>query len=77
MIKRILSSVLLVLMALPVLVAQEPIVITGTVISTEDEPLPGATVSVLGTKNATATDFDGKFTLRVPASNKDRKIQVT
>lgn len=77
MIKRILSSILLVLMALPVLMAQEPIVITGTVISTDDEPLPGATVSVLGTKDATATDFDGKFTLRVPASSKDRKIQVT
>ena len=77
MIKRIFASVLSVLIALPVLLAQGPIVITGTVISTDDEPLPGATVSVPGTKDVTATDIDGKFSLKVAAENKDKKIQAT
>ncbi|MCY4561030.1 MAG: TonB-dependent receptor [Flavobacteriaceae bacterium] len=44
----------------------QPIPITGTVTSSEDNsPLPGATVIVEGTKNATTTDFDGKFQLNV------------
>lgn len=68
---------LAVLVALPVLLAQGPVVITGRVISTDDEPLPGATVSVVGTKDATATDVDGNFTLRVPATATDKKIQAT
>ena len=77
MIRRIFASVLAVLVALPVLLAQGPVVITGRVISTDDEPLPGATVSVVGTKDATATDVDGNFTLRVPATATDKKIQAT
>lgn len=42
--------------------------ITGTVIDGElNEPLPGASVVVQGTTNGTSTDFDGKFTIEVPA----------
>ena len=77
MIKRIFASVLAVLIALPVLLAQGPVVITGTVVSIDDEPLPGATVSLLGTKEATATDVDGKFSLRIPATATDKKIHVS
>ena len=36
--------------------------ITGNV-SSEDGPLPGATVVVKGTENGTSTDFDGNFTI--------------
>ncbi|SFT64529.1 TonB-linked outer membrane protein, SusC/RagA family [Algoriphagus locisalis] len=44
-------------------------VVTGTVISTEDNlGVPGATVIVKGTTNGTATDLDGKFSLSVPQS---------
>ncbi len=75
MIRRIFASVLAVLVALPVLLAQGPVVITGRVISTDDEPLPGATVSVVGTKDATATDVDGNFTLRVPATATDKRYR--
>lgn len=42
--------------------------VTGTVVDAADgEPLPGATVSVVGDKSAvTATDIDGNFTINVP-----------
>ncbi len=43
-------------------------VVTGTVVDILDgEPLPGATVSVVGDKaNVTATDIDGNFSISVP-----------
>lgn len=43
-------------------------ILTGTVISSEDNlPLPGVNVILKGTTQGTITDFDGKFTLNVPA----------
>ena len=77
MIKRIFACVLAVLMALPVLLAQEPIVITGTVMSSDNETLPGATVRLLGSKEAVVTDIDGNFTLKVPAGAANKKIQIS
>lgn len=50
--------------------------ITGTVISAEDnEPVIGASLVVKGTTTGTVTDFDGTFTLNVPASA--RTLQVS
>ena len=44
--------------------------ITGTVISAEDsEPLPGAIVTVDGTKTRVVTNVDGKFTISTDKSN--------
>lgn len=40
--------------------------VSGTV-SSEDGPLPGATVVVKGTTNGTSTDFDGNFTIAADA----------
>ena len=40
--------------------------VSGTV-SSEDGPLPGATVVVKGTSNGTSTDFDGNFTIAADA----------
>ncbi len=41
--------------------------VTGTVYSREDNaPLPGANVLVKGTSIGSTTDFDGKFTIKVP-----------
>ncbi len=45
-------------------------VITGTVISSEDNlGVPGATVLVKGTTVGTATDLDGKYSINVPAGS--------
>ncbi|MDE6535593.1 MAG: TonB-dependent receptor [Muribaculaceae bacterium] len=46
--------------------------ITGVVVDAQDgEPLPGATVSVVGDKSAiTATDIDGNFSLSIPSGKK-------
>jgi TonB-linked SusC/RagA family outer membrane protein len=50
--------------------------ITGTVISAEDnEPVIGASLVVKGTTTGTVTDFDGTFTLNVPAGA--RTLQVS
>lgn len=39
--------------------------LTGNVVDSSLEPVPGANVIVVGTSVGTATDFDGKFTLTV------------
>lgn len=39
---------------------------TGQVTDEQGEPVIGATVSVAGTQQATATDIDGKFTINAP-----------
>ncbi|MFL1894214.1 SusC/RagA family TonB-linked outer membrane protein [Aquimarina sp. 2-A2] len=50
--------------------------ITGTVVSEKtQEPLIGATVLVPGTNTGAVTDFDGKFSLEIPAS--ENTIQVS
>lgn len=50
-------------------VEKQPVVdvtVTGTVNDESGAPLPGVTVSVLGTTIGTATDLDGNYTLSVP-----------
>ena len=44
--------------------------ISGTVIGDDKAPIPGASVVVKGTTIGTVTDFDGKFTLKIPDSAK-------
>ena len=45
--------------------------ITGTVTDENGEPLIGVTVKVKGTKIATVTDFDGRFTLKSAGGGKE------
>lgn len=64
---RILFSLFL-FFSVVVATAQTPKMITGTVLSSEDNsPLPGASVVVKGTTIGTSTDFDGKFSIEAPA----------
>ena len=39
--------------------------VVGTVSDSDNQPLPGVSVSVKGTTEGTTTDFDGKYTLQV------------
>ena len=44
--------------------------VKGTIITADDgEPLPGASVKVLGTKSGTQTNLDGEFVISVPDEN--------
>ena len=43
--------------------------ITGTVVSTKGEPIPGATVFIKGTRTGTTTDFEGNFSLNAAAGD--------
>lgn len=55
--------------------AQDSYTLTGKVISAEDKlTLPGATVTVLGTKRTTVADVDGSFSIKV---NSDSSIQIS
>lgn len=57
------------------LFAQDTRTVKGVVISSEDNlPVIGAAVMEKGTKNATMTDIDGKFTLKVRLSAKTLEI---
>ena len=42
------------------------VVVTGTVVDSDGVPIPGVTVSVVGTGIGTATDIDGNYSLSVP-----------
>ncbi|MDE5790082.1 MAG: TonB-dependent receptor [Muribaculaceae bacterium] len=72
--RRTLTSIVIMLLTIMSIHAQE-ITVKGTVTSKNDgEPLIGATIFSLETKKGVATDIDGNFTLAVPAGS---KIKVT
>lgn len=67
----LLRSALLLLAALlvmPAAVAQGLASVSGTVTDNTGEPLIGATVREKGTKNVTATNIDGEFTLKLSSA---------
>ncbi|MEN8826433.1 MAG: TonB-dependent receptor plug domain-containing protein [Wenyingzhuangia sp.] len=39
--------------------------VSGTIVGSDGQPIPGATVLVQGTNNGTTSDFDGNFTVEV------------
>lgn len=51
--------------------AQKGTVITGNVVDKNDEPLTGVNITLKGnTSVGTVTDFDGNFSLTVPAEQR-------
>lgn len=65
--KQKLLTLLLVIMFMPAIMAQQLKTIKGTVIDQVNEPVIGATVQVNGMRIGTATDVDGNFVLeKVP-----------
>lgn len=68
--RGLLTSMLLVLLGAFSAFAQDR-TISGTVLAESDNtPLPGVSVIVKGTTIGTQTDFDGKYTIKVPESAK-------
>jgi len=59
---------LAVLLAMPAAMAQGITHVTGTVTDNAGEPLIGATVREKGTKNVTATNVDGEFSLKLTSA---------
>lgn len=77
MIRKIITSIFLLCLMLPVYSqnSQER-VITGTVLeSGSDEPLPGASIVVSGTRNGTYADANGSFSIKT--DQKDPVLKVS
>ena len=53
---------------------QKGIQISGTVVDSGKETLPGAVITVKGTTKGTTTDIDGHFYLEVPSKNSELEI---
>lgn len=72
--KRLLLLASIIWLAVAAAVGAPAINCSGVVVDAENEPIIGATVLVPGTKAATATNIDGKFTLKVPENGKEIRI---
>ncbi|GAO31190.1 SusC/RagA family TonB-linked outer membrane protein [Geofilum rubicundum] len=65
--RRNLRTVLLtLLMAISISAFAQEISVSGTVVDTEGEPLPGVNIIIKGTTTGAVSDFDGNFQLQVP-----------
>ncbi len=51
--------------------------VTGKVVGSDGDPLIGANVIVKGTSNGTVTDFDGMFSIEVPAGSDELTVSYT
>ena len=56
--------------------AQNAIDCSGTVVDDKGEPIIGATVQIPGTAVGTATDLDGKFSVKVPGNAKEINVSA-
>ena len=66
MIKQLLSVAAAFLLTSGTLLAQQEV--SGVVMSSDGETLPGVSVVIKGTTQGTSTDMDGKYSLEVPGS---------
>ena len=55
----------------------QDVAITGNVTDEQGEPLPGATISIIGTKTGTVTDEKGYFRISVPEENAGTRLSVS
>lgn len=69
-------SMLLASFFLCVGMAMAQVTVKGTIITADEgEPLPGASIKVVGTKTGTTTDGNGAFTIEVPDAN--ARLQIS
>lgn len=66
---RRLATSLLTCLASVAMLAQQ-LTVSGNIKDNTGYPVPGAAVMVTGTTNGTVTDFDGNYTIQVPADGK-------
>ncbi len=66
---RLLVTVLFIALLSPIWTFAQNIKVSGTVYDETGEPMIGASVLQKSTSNGVATDFDGKYTLSVPAKS--------
>lgn len=64
------ASLLLSLVSIPMLAQQQSRLISGIIKDESGEPMIGASVLDVATKQGTIADMDGKFTLEVTSSSK-------
>ena len=62
---RIKFLILIFLTGIQYMNAQGTAVVNGTVVSDQNEPLVGVTVTESGTTNGVITDMDGKFSIKL------------
>ena len=55
------------LLMIPFALSAQNIQVSGTVLGSDNEPLPGVNVIQTGTTNGTITDLDGKYSINVPS----------
>ena len=55
------------LLMIPFALSAQNIQVSGTVLDSNNEPLPGVNVVQTGTTNGTITDLDGKYSINVPS----------
>ena len=61
--KRLAASVLLLLLCVPLALAQNQVRVTGKVIDNLGEPMIGVSILEKGTSNGVVTDIDGNYSL--------------
>ena len=66
--KRIISWMLSMLLISGMVMAQQKITVTGTVVDAQGQPLAGATVLEKGSSNVVVADMNGRFTISVSSS---------
>lgn len=66
--KHLLVILVLLLLGTLSAIAQE-VVVTGKVISAQNEPLPAVSVTIKGSSKGTSTDANGSFTIKVPTKS--------
>ena len=64
-IKRLILSVLSLMVAVPLLFAQNIVQVSGKVVDIQNEPMIGVSVLEKGTTNGTITDIDGNYQISV------------
>lgn len=77
MIRRLFIAAVMVVVSFMTAFAQDSYTIKGSVSSENGEPLAGATISVPGTKSATVTDLDGKFSITITKSSKAKDLLIS